>query len=63
MLDKMLRQEQVAEAVGCSRGHVWRMVAEQRFPPPYRTGIRAVRWRQSEVENWIDNLPQKQVGG
>ena len=62
-LDKLLRQEEVALAVGCSRGHVWRMVSQRRFPPPYRTGKRAVRWKASEVEVWIDNLAVKQVAG
>ena len=63
MLDKMLRQEEVAEAIGCSRGHVWRLVGQKRLPAPYKTGLRAVRWKESEVQGWIDDLQQKQVAG
>ena len=62
-LDKLLKQEEVAEAVGFSRGHIWRMVSQRKFPPPYRTGERAVRWKASEIEIWIDSLAVKQVAG
>ena len=62
-MDKMLRQEEVAEAIGFSRGHIWRMVSQRRLPPPYRMGLRSVRWKQSEIQGWIDDLQRKQAGG
>jgi len=36
---------------------VWRLVATGRLPPPVRIpGLRATRWRRSEVENWCSSL-------
>ena len=64
MLDRILRQHEVAETIGCSRGHLWRLVSQQRFPPPYKLGKRAVGWKSSEVESWLDSLQQRnEVGG
>ena len=62
-MDRLLRQGEVAEIVGCSRGHIWRMVSQRRLPPPYKTGRRAVRWKESEIESWIDGLQQRKDGG
>ena len=56
-LDGMLRQEEVAESdrlfEGPSSGG-WSPSGG--YPPPYKTGLRAVRWKESEVQGWIDSL-------
>ena len=62
MLDRILRQREVSEMIGFSRGHLWRMVAQKRFPKPFKLGRRAVGWKQSQVQGWIDNL-KHEVGG
>ena len=64
MLDRILRQNEVAKTIGCSRGHLWRLVSQRRFPEPYKLGRRAVGWKSSEIQNWIDSLQQRnEVGG
>ena len=63
MLDPIMRQKQVASAIGFSRGHLWRMISQKRFPAPFKMGKRSIGWRQSEVQNWIDDLRRKHEAG
>lgn len=53
----LLRDKEVARMIGVSRGTLWRMVKAGLFPPPIRVGLRAVRWRLSEVLEWIASRP------
>ena len=55
-MDRVMRLPEVCETIGFSTGHVYRMISQKRFPAPYRTGIRSVGWKQSEIQNWIDDL-------
>ena len=58
MIDRLIRREEVQEMCGISRSELYRQVADGRFPRPVRVGLRAVRWWQSEVEAWRDDLPR-----
>ncbi len=58
MIDRLIRREEVQEMCGISRSEIYRQVSEGRFPKPLKVGLRAVRWRRSEVEGWIDDLPR-----
>jgi prophage regulatory protein len=51
--EKLIRLPSVLERVGVSRSTLWSWVREKRFPPPVRLGLRAVGWRESEVDAWI----------
>ena len=63
-LDRVMRQHEVAKTIGFSRGHLYRMIAQNRFPRPFKMGRRAVGWKQSEVQAWIDDLrKQHKVAG
>ncbi len=53
----LLKDKEVARMIGVSRGTLWRMVKAGLFPPPIRVGTRAVRWRLSEVLEWIASRP------
>lgn len=47
----------VAENLGCSERHVWRMVDAGRMPEPRRLGS-LCRWSRAEIEQWItDGCP------
>lgn len=48
LLDKRV----VAEMIGCSTRHLDRLAADGRMPPPMKIGS-LVRFRQSEIEDWI----------
>ena len=58
MTDRMLRRPEVEAITGLSRASLYRYLAEGRFVRPYRVGKAAVRWRYSEVMNWINARPQ-----
>ena len=50
---RMLRLADVVNKVGLSRSSIWKMVREQRFPQPRRLAIRAVRWVDCEIDEWL----------
>ena len=58
MIDRMLRIEEVVEMTGLSRATIYRKMGRGQFPKPLKLGDRAVRWRQSEIEDWLDSLPR-----
>jgi excisionase family DNA binding protein len=47
-----LSAEQVAELLGVSRAHVWRMLKRGQLPTPARLG-RLSRWDRRTVEAWL----------
>ena len=60
MEPQILRTADVIAATGLSRTTLWRRVKAGDFPRPIRLGgpeSRAVGWRRSEIETWINNRP------
>lgn len=51
---QLVRPAKVAERLGISVVTLWRMRRRGDFPPPLRIG-RAVAWRESELEAWIES--------
>ncbi|HRU06724.1 MAG TPA: helix-turn-helix domain-containing protein [Candidatus Brocadiia bacterium] len=49
----LLDVKQLAEMLGCSTSHVWRMDKAGALPAPLKL-MRSVRWRRDEVEAWVD---------
>lgn len=47
-----LSADEVAEALGISRAHVWKLASTGRLPRPVRLG-RAVRWPRKDLEQWL----------
>lgn len=47
-----LSAEEVAEALGISRAHVFKLVSSGRLPKPVKLG-RAVRWPRKDLEEWL----------
>jgi len=47
-----LSAEEVAEALGISRAHVFRLASSGRLPSSFRLG-RAVRWDKATLEAWL----------
>ena len=56
--DRLLRREDVEELTGISRSALYRMMRAGEFPEPIRIGPRAVRWRQSELREFLDGCPR-----
>lgn len=52
-----LRLGEVMRVTGLGRSTVYRLMAERRFPPACRLGIRAVGWRSSDISQWSAARP------
>ena len=60
--DKALaRRRQVEQLVQLSRSTIYAAVKAGTFPAPVRIGARAVAWRVSEVEQWLEARPLASV--
>ena len=53
----LIRRQQVEHLVQLSRSSIYAAVKDKTFPSPVRIGVRAVAWRQSEVEDWLAARP------
>jgi excisionase family DNA binding protein len=53
--DRLLKLSEVAELVGMSKPTVrrWADNSEHGFPAKVKVGNHAVRWRESEIRQWI----------
>lgn len=56
--DQMLTRREVTSMVGVSCATIYRWMEEGTFPNPIKFTARCVRWRQSEIQNWIDSHTQ-----
>lgn len=54
--DRLLRIGEVIERTGLARVTIHRLRKKGEFPEPLRAGGRAVRWRESEIQGWMDSL-------
>ena len=56
MAEKLLRRPEVEAMTGLSRAGIYDKMAKGDFPRPMRLGPRAVAWRESDVQEWIECL-------
>lgn len=60
MVEKgIIRPSELTELLGLSRTTIWRRVRSGQLPPPVRLGgpgSRAVGWKRTEIEKWIQGL-------
>lgn len=54
-IDRFLRRKEVEEVTGLSRATIYRHIANGSFPAPAKLGPRAVGWRLSHIEKWIES--------
>lgn len=52
--EKMLRLPQVKLKIGRAASTIWKDVKDRTLPPPIALGSRAVAWRESELQAWIE---------
>ena len=57
MQDRLLRRREVEKITGMSRSSIYRLMQEGEFPRPVGVGPRAVRWKVSDIEAWIESRP------
>ena len=62
-MEKLLRRDEVEDLVGLATTSVYRLMRAGSFPEPVRVGARAVRWRRSELEEWLAGRPYSHGDG
>lgn len=51
----LLTIKQIQEQIQASRVSIWRWEKEGKFPKHIKLG-RSIRWRESDIQAWIDGL-------
>ena len=59
---RVLRLPEVLEQTKLSKASVYRLVATNEFPCPIKLGERAVGWRASEIDAWLDTRERASIG-
>jgi prophage regulatory protein len=55
MNERILRKPEVVKAVGLSHVTIWRMERAGNFPKRLALGSKAVGWRLSDIEQWMES--------
>jgi len=58
--DTLLRLPDVEAIVGYKKSKIYQLMAENKFPQPYRPTSRSIRWKSSEISSWINGLSSSQ---
>jgi prophage regulatory protein len=58
MQERIIRRPDVEKITGLSRSSIYAKMADGTFPKPVKLGPNCVGWKESEVQNWIEALPQ-----
>ena len=58
MEDRLLRRREVERVTGLSRSGIYKGLRTGAFPLPVRVLDTAVAWRESEILQWIRDLPR-----
>ena len=52
------RMNEVTKRTGLARATIYRRIGEGTFPQPVKLGTRAIAWRSSDVDAWIESLSE-----
>lgn len=61
MIDALLSIHDVSAMTRLSKSTIYAWISEDTFPAPYALGPKCVRWKQSEVQQWMAGL-KRSVG-
>lgn len=53
-IDPFVRMAFVCAATGLSRATIYRLIAAQKFPPPFHPTMHSSVWRLSVLREWLD---------
>ena len=56
--ERLLRIEEVMQITGLPKSTIYNKIHKGTFPKPYRVGPRSVRWKESEIIDWMNRLPR-----
>lgn len=57
-VSRFIRRRELCTITGRSISSLYRDVAAGRLPKPYQIGPRAVGWREDELQDFLQALPQ-----
>ena len=57
MAPEIYRLPAVVTACGISRSTIYEVIRRGDFPAPVKLGARAVGWRRSDIEAWLESRP------
>lgn len=57
----LLSIKTLTQAVCLGKSTILGKVREGKFPKPIKLGPRCTRWRESDIDEWIKNLPKESV--
>ena len=63
MQTQILRRKDVEAMTGLSKSTIYKMISNGTFPAAIRIGDRAVGWRLSDIDRWIDQRAVTVNGG
>lgn len=55
MPKNLIKRPQVQAITALCRSSIYRLIAENKFPKPIKTGTRSVAWIEAEVIAWVEN--------
>lgn len=56
--DRLLTLKDVQDKCRICRSTIYSLMREGRFPLPIRVGPRAVRWKESEIDEYLATRPR-----
>ena len=59
-MDRLLTRAEVEAKTRLSTTTLYRMMRAGQFPSPVRVGMRAVRWKSSEIDEYLESRPRAQ---
>ena len=59
MTEEIWRLPRVSATIGMGRSWIYLAVQEGRFPSPVRIGSRAIGWKRSDVQTWLDTRKRR----
>ena len=57
MSDRLLRRREVEQITGIGSSSIYRQMDRGSFPRPVKVGPNAVRWRESDIQRWVETRP------
>ena len=58
MNDRFLTRPEIENLTGLSTSSIYRLMRCGKFPVPVKIGLRAVRWRETEITSYLSTRPR-----
>ena len=54
-MNRLIRMKELTGVIGYRPWNIYRLIRQGDFPASVKLGERAVAWRESDVQQWIDD--------